>query len=61
MKYIESLSYINKFLINRNISSIVSNKLYNNNSNPGNMLINGDLKVSIIITIAMQEMIDTRI
>ena len=41
------------------ISFIVSNKLYNNNSNPGNLSFSGDLNVSRTIISATKDIIIT--
>ena len=43
------------------ISFIVSNKLYNNNSKPGNLLSSGDLNVSRTIISATKDIIVTMI
>ena len=42
------------------MSIIVSNRLYNTNSRPGNKLLKGDFKVSRIIISAIEEIIATK-
>ena len=51
--------YKNKFLKNKNISFIVSNKLYNINSRPGKMLPSGVLNVSRMTMTPINEIMIT--